>query len=322
MHRRIRAFAFLVAALAVPDAFADDALVFACAYGLVRTAHIWLFSIASRDDPGLRQSVTMLAGSTASGISLLIAASFTDGLLQGSLWVLAIVLDVGIPLLFRSSGWRLMPAHFAERFGLIVIIALGESIVAIGVGANEIVDAAVIAAAVLGVALAAAFWWLYFDVIAWLGVKRLSQATPGKEQNELARDAYGVLHFPIVAGIVLAAFGLKKTLEHVGDPLDSVPAAALVGGVAVYLLGHVAFRWRQVHTLSKQRSLAALAALLLYPAALVVPALVSVALVLLLLCALIAYEVTRFADARERVRQELAHGQVHAAVAEAARMTE
>jgi low temperature requirement protein LtrA len=314
--------AFLVAALAVPGAFGDDALVFACAYAIVRAAHIWLFTIASREDLGLRESVTMLAGSTAVGVSLLVAASFTDGVLQGVLWALALTLDVGVPLLFRSGGWRLMPAHFAERYGLIVIIALGESIVSIGVGAHEIVDAGVIAAAVLGVALAAALWWLYFDVIAWLGVNRLVQAQPGREQNELARDSYSIIHFPIVAGIVLAAFGLKKTLEHVGDPLDSVPAAALVGGVAVYLLGHVAFRWRQVHTLSRQRSLAALAVLVLYPVALAVPALVTVGLVLLLLCLLIAYEVTRFADARDRVRHELARGHVREAVAEAARMSE
>jgi low temperature requirement protein LtrA len=314
--------AFLVAALAVPDAFGDDALVFACAYGLVRVAHIWLFTIASREDPGLRQSVTMLGGSTAISVALLVAASFTDGLAQGALWALALLLDVGIPLLFRSGGWRLMPAHFAERYGLIVIIALGESIVAIGVGANTVIDTGVIVAAVLGMAVAAALWWLYFDVIALLGVRRLMQATPGKEQNELARDSYSVIHFPIVAGIVLAAFGLKKTLAHVGDELDSVAAAALVGGVAVYLLGHVAFRWRQVHTLSRQRSFAAVVVLLLYPVALTVPALLTLILVLLLLCALIVYEVTRFAEARDRVRHELARGQVHEAVAEAARMNE
>jgi low temperature requirement protein LtrA len=314
--------AFLVAALAVPNAFGDDALVFACAYGLVRLAHNWLFTIASREDPGLRQSVTMLGGSTATSVALLVAASFTDGLEQGALWALALLLDVGTPLLFRSGGWRLMPAHFAERFGLIVIIALGESIIAIGVGANTVVDTGVIVAAVLGVALAAALWWLYFDVIALLGVRRLVQATPGKEQNELARDAYGILHFPLVAGIVLAAFGLKKTIAHVGDELDSVAAAALVGGVAVYLLGHVAFRWRQVHTLSRQRSLAAALTLLLYPVALTVPALVTLILVLLLLCALIAYEVTRFAEGRDRVRHRLARGQLHEAVAEAARMNE
>ena len=312
--------AFLVAALAVPNAFGDDAFVFACAYGIVRVAHIWLFTIASRDDPGLRHSVVGLAGSTAIGVSLLVAASFTDGALQLAVWAVALTLDVGLPFLFWAEGWRLMPSHFAERYGLIVIIALGESIVAIGVGANTVVDAGVIAAAVLGVALAAALWWLYFDVIAWLGVKQLSQARPGREQNELARDSYSIIHFPIIAGIVLAAFGLKKTIEHVGDPLHSVPAAALVGGVAVYLLGHVAFRWRQVHSLSRQRSLAALAALALYPLAVEIPAIVTLGLVLLLVCLLILYEVTHFAETRVRVRDELAHGHVRAA--DAARMTE
>ena len=314
--------AFLVAALAVPHAFGDDALVFACAYGVVRVAHIWLFTMASRDDPGLRRSVTGLASSTAIGVTLLVAASFTDGVLQGALWAIAITFDVGVPFLFFAEGWKLMPSHFAARYGLIVIIALGESIVSIGVGAHEIVDGGIIAASVLGVALATALWWLYFDVIVWLGERRLSEATPGKQQNELARDSYSLIHFPLVAGIVLAAFGLKKTLEHVGDPLHSVPAAALVGGVAMYLLGHVAFRWRQVHSLSRQRSLAALAALLLYPVALEVPALLTVALVLGVLVLLIAYEVTRFAENRARVRQELAHGHVPAAVAEIERMAE
>ena len=223
--------AFLVAALSVPDAFGNDAFAFACAYGIVRVAHIWLFTIASRDDPGLRRSVTGLAASTAVGVGLLLAASTTDGALQGTLWCVALLLDVGAPFLFWAEGWRLMPAHFAERHGLIILIALGESIVAIGVGSEAVVDASVVAAATLGVALAAALWWLYFDVIAWLAERRLSSAAPGREQNELARDAYSLLHFPMVAGIVLAALGLKTTLAHVGDPLHVVPAAALVGGV-------------------------------------------------------------------------------------------
>jgi len=314
--------AFLVSALAVPNAFGDDALAFALAYGFVRLAHIWLFVIASSDAPGLRRSVSGLAASTGIGVGLLLAASAVDGWQQGALWVLALVIDVGAPLLFWAEGWQLMPAHFAERFGLIVIIALGESIVAIGVGSHEVVDLGVVAASILGVGIAAALWWLYFDVVSWLGVRRLVNAKRGREQNELARDAYGVLHYLIVAGIVLGAFGLKKTLEHVGDALDSVPAAALAGGIAVYLLGHVAFRWRMVHRLSRQRLLAAAAALALYPVAVEVPALLTLVLVLALLCLLIAYEVTRFAETRERVRHELAHGHDDAAVAEAARMAE
>jgi low temperature requirement protein LtrA len=297
--------AFLVSALAVPNAFGDDALLFACAYGIVRVAHIWLFTIASRNEPDLRRSVMGLAGGTAVGVTLLFCASFADGWLQGAIWALALLLDVGAPFLFWSSGWQLMPAHFAERYGLIVIIALGESIVAIGVGSNAVVDEGVVVAATLGVAIAAALWWLYFDVIVWLAEQRLSRATPGREQNELARDAYSLLHFPMVAGIVLLALGLKKTLEHVGDPLETVPAAALVGGVGLYLLAHVGFRWRLVRSVSRQRLVAAAATVALLPVAMEAPALVTLVLVLAVLCALIVYEVVRFAETREHVRHQL-----------------
>jgi len=300
--------AFLVAALSVPDAFGNDAFAFACAYGIVRVAHIWLFTIASRDDPGLRRSVTGLAASTAVGVGLLLAASTTDGALQGTLWCVALLLDVGAPFLFWAEGWRLMPAHFAERHGLIILIALGESIVAIGVGSEAVVDASVVAAATLGVALAAALWWLYFDVIAWLAERRLSSTAPGREQNELARDAYSLIHFPMVAGIVLAALGLKTTLAHVGDPLHVVPAAALVGGVALYLVAHVGFRWRLVGSLSTQRLVGAVAVLALFPVAREAPALLTLALVVAVVCALVVYEVIRFGETRRRVRDEHAVG--------------
>jgi low temperature requirement protein LtrA len=303
--------AFLVAALCVPDAFGNDAFTLACAYGIVRFAQIWLFTIASRDEPELRRSVTGLAVSTTIGVSLLLAASLADGWLQGALWLLALVLDLGLPFLFWSSGWQLEPRHFAERHGLILIIALGESIVAIGIGSNAVVDLGIVVAASLGVAVAAALWWLYFDVVAWLAEGRLTSATPGREQNELARDAYSFLHLPMVAGIVLIALGLKKTLEHVGDPLDAVPAAALVGGVVLYLLGHVAFRWRLVRTLSKQRTVAAILTLAVYPLALELPAVVTLGVCLLVLCGLIVYEVTRFAERREQVRRHIVHRHAH-----------
>src|SRR5687768_319636 len=143
--------AFLVAALCVPEAFDSLGLLFACAYGVVRWSQIALFVLASRDDPRLRQSVIGLAGGTAVGVGLLIAASFFDGTLQGAVWALALLLDMGEPFFFGSEGWKLMPSHFAERHGLIVIIALGESIVAIGVGAETSVDIGVVVAAVLGI---------------------------------------------------------------------------------------------------------------------------------------------------------------------------
>jgi low temperature requirement protein LtrA len=298
--------ALLIVALCVPEAFEDLGLLFACAYAFVRVAHITLFVIVGRDDPAFLRSTIGLAIGTAVGFSLLIAASFADGLLQGALWALALALDVGEPYVFGSEGWRLEPGHFAERHALIVIIALGESIVAIGIGAEHGIDAGVAVAAVLGVAISAALWWLYFDVVALVAERRLHHASPGRERNEVARDSYSYLHFPMVAGIVLLALGLKKSLEHVGDPLHAVPAAALLGGVALYLIAHVAFRWRNVHRFSAQRLLVAVVLVALLPFAVAIPALAVLALVLVLLAALIAYETVRFADLRDRLRHEVA----------------
>jgi low temperature requirement protein LtrA len=296
----------LVAALCVPGAFDDSALLFASAYGAVRIAQILLFVLASRDDPGLRHSVLTLAGSTALGVGLLAAAAFADGWVQGALWGVAILFDFGGPALFGVEGWKLVPGHFAERHGLIVIIAIGESIVAIGVGVSGEVDAGVVAAAAAGTAVAAGLWWLYFDVVALVAQRRLARATPGREQNSIARDSYSYLHYPMVAGIVLVALGMKKTLGDVGEPLKLVPAVALFGGTALYLLAHVGFRLRNVRSLNKQRLVTAALLLAAIPLAVELPALAAVTLVAVLLSVLIGYEAIRFADARDRVRHELA----------------
>jgi low temperature requirement protein LtrA len=296
----------LVAALCVPEVFEDTGLLFACAYMVVRLAHIALFVLASRDDPDLRTSVIGLGVSTVIGTSLLIGASFADGALQGGLWALALLLDAGGPYVFGSEGWKLVASHFAERHGLIVIIALGESIVAIGVGAEAGVDADVIVSAVLGIAIAAGLWWLYFDIVALVAERRLSQATPGREQNEIARDSFSYLHFPMVAGIVLVALGLKKTLEHPDDALKLVPAVALLGGAALYLLAHVAFRWRNVHRFNAYRLGAALILVALIPLGIEVPSLVLAGIVAVLLAGLIATETVVFAELRDRLRHQVA----------------
>jgi low temperature requirement protein LtrA len=297
----------LVVALCVPEAFGDTALLFACAYGLVRAAHIVLFMVASRGDAGFRMAVTGLGIGTAVGVGLLVAASFADGALQGGLWALALLLDMGEPYVFGSEGWRLSPAHFAERHGLVVIIALGESIVAIGVGAEGLeVDAGVVAASVVGIGVAAALWWLYFDIVALVAERRLAHAAVGREQNEIARDSFSYLHFPMVAGIVLVALGLKKTLEHVGDPLETVPAVAMLGGAGLYLLAHVAFRWRNVHRFSVQRVVTTVALAAFVPVAVEIPALATLAVLAAALSVLIAYETVHFAELRDRLRHQLA----------------
>ncbi|HEX6388112.1 MAG TPA: low temperature requirement protein A [Solirubrobacteraceae bacterium] len=296
--------AFLVAALCIPEVFGDSAGLFAGAYAIVRFSQLGLFAIAARDKPALRRSLAGLNVGTAIGVALVAAASFADGDLQLALWGLALLLDVGEPFVFGAEGWQLVPAHFVERHGLIVIIALGESIVAIGVGAGHDIDLGIVLAAVLGIAVAAALWWLYFDVVALVAERRLSNAPPGRAQNEIARDSFSYLHFPMVAGIVLVALGFKKTLEHVEDPLKTIPAVALMCGAALYLLAHVAFRWRNVHRFSIQRLALAVVFVALIPAAKELPALATLAIMTALLVVLIVYESVRFAELRERLRHQ------------------
>jgi low temperature requirement protein LtrA len=178
----------LVVGLCVPEAFGDAALIFAGAYAVVRIMHIALYMLASREDANLRSSVIGLGISTAIASGLLVGASFADGALQGGLWALALLLDMGGPYFFGAEGWKLAPHHFSERHGLILIIALGESIVAIGVGAEDKVDLGIVVGAVIGTAIAAALWWLYFDVVALVAGRRLANAQVGREQNEMARD--------------------------------------------------------------------------------------------------------------------------------------
>jgi low temperature requirement protein LtrA len=295
--------AFLIAALCVPGAFSEHALAFACAYAVVRVAHILLFMLASREDVALRKAVLGLAVSTAIGAGLLFAAAaVSDETLRLSIWGLALVLDAGGPFLFGADGWKLVPGHFAERHGAIVIIALGESVVAIGVGAHERIDLDVVLGALLGMVVVATLWWAYFDVTAIVAGRRLERAEEGRERNEIARDSYSYLHFPMVAGIALLAVAVKRVLGHGGDALHIVLATALYGGAALYLLAHVAFRYRNIHTVSVRRLLCALVLLALVPAGAALPALAGLSVLAALLVAMIVYEVTRYAEVRDRIR--------------------
>jgi low temperature requirement protein LtrA len=305
--------ALLVAALAVPHAFGDTALTFAISYGFARYAQVALLYLAGRDNAELRHSVvTGITFSTAISVILLVVASQLDGAAQGALWAAALVLDMAGPLFSGVEGWVLVPGHFAERHGLIVLIAIGESIVAVGAGANAAVDAGVITAAVLGVAVAAALWWLYFDVVVIVATRKLARSAVGREQNSMARDAYSYLHLPMVAGIVLVALGMKKTLGHVDHHLALVPATAMFGGFALYLVAHVAFLYRNLGTINRQRLLTAVLLAALIPLVTEVEALVALALLAALLVTLISYEAIRFADARARIRHELAREPVAA----------
>jgi low temperature requirement protein LtrA len=292
----------LVVSLAAPGAFGSDGVIFGVAYLVVRVLHLVLYAIAGRGDRDLFRAVMRIVPGAILGAALLVVAGFFDGSVQLALWGAAVAVNYLGVLLGHMRGWRVSPEHFVERFGLIIIIALGESIVAIGVGASGIpLDAGVISAALLGITVAACLWWSYFDWVVYVAQARLAEAE-GARRAALARDVYSYLHLPMVAGIVLFAFGLKTTLPHVTRSLSAVPAFGLFGGIAVYLLGHVALRLRIGGGLGRGRPIAAVVSLCLFPVASQVPALTALALVAAVCMSLIAYEALRYPEARAWIR--------------------
>jgi low temperature requirement protein LtrA len=295
--------ALLVASLAVPHAFDEDALVFGVAYFVVRVAHIVAYVIVSREDPELRNVVVRLATTMLPAAALLVLAGIVDaGPARTACWVAALLVDYGGLVVRGVEGWRVEPAHFAERHGLIVIIALGESIAAVGVGAGGLdLDAGLIVTALLGVVVAGAMWWVYFDFVALVAERRLRSASRD-ERVHIARDSFTYLHLPMVAGIILFAVGIKRTLPHIGDELDAVPAVALCGGVALYFAALSTFKRRNMGSWNVPRLVAALALVVLAPIATAIPALVAVGLVAAVGVALVAYEAVAFAAFRNQVR--------------------
>jgi low temperature requirement protein LtrA len=293
----------VVVSLSIPEAFGDRGLLFGCAYFFVRAMQLVLYVRNTRQegDEYNFEAILKLAPGLLLGSALLIVAGVLDGGARTSVWILAILIDWSTPLLFGSEEFHLEPGHFAERYGLIVMIALGESVLATGAEMNFKLNAAEVIAALLGITAVAALWWAYFDIVAIVAERRLIEAPPG-EQAPLARDAYSYLHFPMIAGIVLLAVGLRETLAHVHEPLDTVPAIALCGGTALYLAGHIGFRLRILGTFSPHRALAALALLALIPLALSADSLAALAGVAVVLVLLITYEAVHFRAQRARVR--------------------
>jgi low temperature requirement protein LtrA len=289
-------------ALAVPGAFGDDAVLFGVAYLLVRVLHLVLSTTVVRDDPDRRDALLRFAPTAILGASLLVAAGFLEGNERIAVWLVALGIDyLGPAVIGVGRGWRVAPEHFAERHGLIILIALGESLIAVGVGAGFELDTGVIVASALGIVVVSALWWLYFDVAAIFARRRLTQAN-GVELHRLALHAFSYLHLPMVAGIVLFALGLKTTVGHVGDELDTVPAVGLAGGAALYLLGHVAFLFRSTGRVFRRRTVGAIVLLALVPAAVAIPALAALALVSAVCTLVVAYEVLRHREHRVQVR--------------------
>jgi len=306
--------AMLVVALAVPHAFGADAVLFGVAYLIVRLLHLVLYAIAGKRDPDLLGAVLRFTPSATVAPAIILVGGFIDGPAQAALWIVALTVDYLGALIGRGAGWRVSPAHFAERHGLIVMIALGESIIAIGVGSRGVsLTPGIISTAVLGMVTIAALWWAYFDVMAVLAQRQLSEVS-GATQARLARDYYSYLHLPMIAGIVLFALGLKRTIEQVDEPLAMIPAIALCGGLSLYFLTHVGLRIRMVHFIRRAtterpgwigpgRLVTGMAMLALIPAALELPALASLALVTGVCCALIAWDVIHYREHRIEVRQ-------------------
>jgi low temperature requirement protein LtrA len=255
-----------VAGLALPHAFEDEAPVFAVAYTAVRLLHLGLYADASRHGNASWAAIAGFAVTVLIGMALLMAGAFVGGTAQIVLWVIAAAIDYAGPAWLtreRLRGLqRVAVAHFAERYSLFVIICLGESIVAIGVGASEErFDAQLVAAVGLGLLITVALWWTYFDRFASVAEQRLrTHADPVLA----AADAYSYLHLVIVAGIIIFAGGVKLAIHDVGEPLHDATRLAFCGGVALYLAGHVAFGVRMVGSVGVEKLFAAAALLVLY----------------------------------------------------------
>ena len=294
--------AMFVAALAVPDAFGSHGVVFGVAFLIVAVMHLALYALSARSEPELFVAILRIVPSSLLGASLILAAGFVDDPAKSVLWIGALAVGFLGPLFGGMGGWRLAPAHFVERHGLIVIIAIGESLIAIGLGARSAdLDLKVIVAALLGLVVASSFWLAYFDFFP-IRAQQLLTERQGAERVALARDAYTYLHLPMVAGIVLFAFAMEMTVEHVGRTLDTIPAFALCAGPALYLLAFVLLRLRIARRLGRGRLVTAAACMALFPVALAVPALAALALIASVWVAFHVYELIWWHDARAETR--------------------
>ncbi len=293
----------LVMGLAIPKAFGSDGVLFGFAYLTVTLLFILLYAVATRDNVEMNRAVLRLApGVLAAPVLVAIAGFFDAGAVRAALWTVALVVTLAAPFMSGNEGWHVRPKHFAERHGLIIIIALGESIVALGLAASdEKHTAAVVIASVIGMVVVSAMWWLYFDIVALAGERHLNEFT-GSARNALARDAYSYLHALMILGIVFLALGLKKSVLELGEPLKLIPSVALFGGVALYLVAHILFRLRMIGTINTQRLIVAILLVLAIPIGVVVPAYVSLTMVVTLLLGLIGYETVTNRETRHNLR--------------------
>jgi low temperature requirement protein LtrA len=285
-------------AIAIPGAFGARALLFAGSYVAIQVGRAAFLTFAAAGGGTLerQRASRILLWFTASGV-LWLGGAVADGSLRALLWVAALALDYGAPLVtFRVPGlarvsaaaWELETSHFAERFQLFVIIALGETIVVTGATTADLeLDATRLLAFALAFLTAAGMWWLYFNRVADLGRLQLARTA---DRTLLARDAYTYLHVVMVAGVIVSAVGDELVIAHPGDTLPGAEVAAVVAGPAIYLLAHALFRLRMTGTISRRRLAGAIACAAAGIAGAVLPALALAALVLAVLAGVIAAE--------------------------------
>jgi low temperature requirement protein LtrA len=255
----VAAAASFFMAIAVPQAFGSTGLWFATTYLIVRLMMLALYLLGSRGDPERWAAIARLAPWFVAGPLLVLAGGLVDDPARTILWTASLAVDVFGTFRAASAGWRVSPSHFAERYGLFMIIALGESIVAIGVtAANQPFDAVLAASVALAIGGAMSFWWAYFDFAA-RGMARALRGVEGRARGDLARDMFTLLHYPLVLGVILFAVAAKKTIADPLQPLSETGLIALAGGIAAFLLGSVAVRWRGIHVVARERLAAAIA---------------------------------------------------------------
>ncbi len=291
-------------AISIPHAFEDDgnaAVVLAAAYAVVRLTHLGVYLIAAGDDAELRSVILGMLGVAMVMLVLLFTGAVIGGTGQRWWWLAAVAIDQLGVYVVRSTRWRLNSAsHFAERFGLIIIIAIGESIVAVGVATSSAELSGRDALALLcGLAIAVCLWWLYFDVVAKVAEDVLRRSS-GIERVRLARDSYTYVHFLFVAGIVFAALGLVVLIGDHGH-VDA-GRYALYGGIICYLVGHFLFRLRNVGGINVARAVAGLILLVGIPTLGGLSALGQIVVPAIVLCALVIFEVRAFHEPRDAIR--------------------
>jgi low temperature requirement protein LtrA len=231
---------FLIVALAIPTAFAAGGVLFGVGYLMVTLIHTGMFLLSSQESAV--RAVRRLGPANVVTAALLLAAGFTQGLLQWTLWTAAFGLHWVSPFFTAVSGFPIRAAHFVERHGLIVLIGLGESIVAVGIGvAGHQPRPDKVVTAVLGLTVAAALWWLYFDGEDERA-ERVLDAAAVERASWLALYGFGYAFLPVLGGIIVFAAGVKNALIQDGPPLAASTAWLLAAGVAAYLVGLAWFR--------------------------------------------------------------------------------